>query len=120
MWTFILPCFFLIINFPARFGPNSKTLIDNIFYNNVIKNIISGNITTLISDHLTQFLLISNQNPFSKHQMLNTDVKRSFRNINSMAFEEELKRVNWNEAITMSEENLNSCYVSLFNKCYTL
>ena len=52
--------------------------------------------------------------------MLNTDVKRSFRNINSMAFEEELKRVNWNEAITMSEENLNSCYVSLFNNCYTL
>ena len=64
------------------------------------KNIISGNITTSISDHLTQFLLISNQNPSSKNQMLNTDEKRSFRNINSMAFEEDLKRINWNEALT--------------------
>ena len=39
--------------------------------------------------------------------MLNTDEKRSFRNINSMAFEEDLKRINWNEALTLSEENPN-------------
>ena len=39
--------------------------------------------------------------------MLNTDEKRSFRNINSMAFEEDLKRINWNEALTPSEENPN-------------
>ena len=38
--------------------------------------------------------------------MLNTDEKKSFRNINSMAFEEDLKRNNWNEALTLSEENL--------------
>ena len=68
---------------------------------------ISGNITTSISDHLTQFLLISNQNLSSKNQMLNTDEKRSLRNINSIAFEEELKRIDWNEALTLSEENLN-------------
>ena len=73
--------------------PNSITLIDNIFFNNAMKNIVSGNITILISDHLTHFLLISNQNPFSKHQMLNTDVK-IFNNINSVASGEELKRVN--------------------------
>ena len=36
---------------------NSKTLTDNIFYNDVTNNIISGNITTSISDHLTQFLI---------------------------------------------------------------
>ena len=79
------------------------------------KNIISGNITTSISDHLTQFLLISNQNPLSKNQMLNTDEKRSFRNINSMAFEEDLKRVNWNEALTLSEENPNSLFKAFLN-----
>ena len=39
--------------------------------------------------------------------MLNTDEKRSFRNINSMAFEVDLKRINWNEALTLSEENSN-------------
>ena len=77
--------FFPTTNSSIRITRNSKTLIDNMFYNNVTKNIISGNITTSISDHLTQFLLISNQNPLSKNQIVNTDEKRSFRNINSMA-----------------------------------
>ena len=39
--------------------------------------------------------------------MLNTDEKRSFRNINSMAFEEDLKRINQNQALTLSEKNPN-------------
>ena len=69
------------------------------------KNIISENITTSISDHLTQFFLISNQNPSSKNQMLNTNGKISFRNINSIAFEEDLKKINWNEALMLTEEN---------------
>ena len=79
------------------------------------KNIISGNIATSISDHLTQFLLISNQKPSSKSQMLNTDEKISFRNINSMAFEEDLKRINWDEALTLSEENSYSSFKALLN-----
>ena len=83
--------FFPTINSPTQITPYSKTLTDNIFYNNVTKNIIPGNITTSIPDHLTQFSLISNQNPLPKSQMLNTDEKRSFRNISSMAFEEDLK-----------------------------
>ena len=47
--------------------------------------------------------------------MLNTDEKRSFRNINSMAFEEDLKRINWNEALTLSEENVNSSFKAFLN-----
>ena len=57
-----------------RITLNSKT------YKDVTKNIITGNIATSISDHLGQFLLISNLPP-SKNQMLNTDEKRLFRNI---------------------------------------
>ena len=63
--------FFPTINSPTQINANSKTLIDSIFYNDVTKNIISANISTSISDHLTQFLLISNQNPSPKNQMLN-------------------------------------------------
>ena len=85
--------FFPTINSPTRITANSKTLIDNIFYNNTTKIIISGNITASISGHITQFLLISIQNPSSKDQMLNTDEKRSFKNINSTAFEEDLKTI---------------------------
>ena len=110
MWTLYTPMIFFL-----RIPANSKTLIDNIFYNDVTKNIISGNITTSISDHLTQFLLISNQNPSSKNQMLDTDEKRSFRNINSMAFEEDRKKINWNEALTLSEENPNFSFKSFLD-----
>ena len=67
------------------------------------KNIIYGNITTPISDHLTQFLLISNQYPSSKNQMLNTDEKRSFRNINSMAFEEEKRLIGMKHSLCLKK-----------------
>ena len=48
-------------NTPTRITATSKTLIDNIFYNDFTKKISAGNILTSISDHLTQYLLISNQ-----------------------------------------------------------
>ena len=49
---------FPTINLPIRITVFSKTLIDNIFYNDICKKIKAGNIATTISDHLTQFLAI--------------------------------------------------------------
>ena len=40
------------ITLPTRITPTSKTLIDNIFFNNINKAITSGNLITDISDHL--------------------------------------------------------------------
>ena len=41
---------------PTRLTSHSKTLIDNIFSNELSCEEISGNITATISDHLPQFL----------------------------------------------------------------
>ena len=41
--------------------PRSQTLIDNIFSNIIEQDIISGNITTTISDHYIQFVLFKNK-----------------------------------------------------------
>ena len=41
---------------PTRLTSHSKTLIDNIFSNILSSEIISGNLTATISDHLPQFL----------------------------------------------------------------
>ena len=41
---------------PTRITSHSKTLIDNIFSNIISHEMISGNITATISDHLPQFL----------------------------------------------------------------
>ena len=42
---------------PSRHTNHSRTLIDNIFSNVISKDIICGNITATISDHLPQFLV---------------------------------------------------------------
>ena len=49
------------INTQTRVTATSKTLIDNIFYNDFMKKLLAGNISTSISDDLTQYLLINNQ-----------------------------------------------------------
>ena len=42
---------------PTRLITHSKTLINNIFFNMLSSEIISGNLTATISDHLPQFLV---------------------------------------------------------------
>ena len=45
---------------PNRITNHSNTLIDNIFSNVIDPDIISGNLTATISDHLPQFAIIPN------------------------------------------------------------
>ena len=45
---------------PTRITSHSNTLIDNIFSNVIDPDIISGNLTVTISDHLPQFAIIPN------------------------------------------------------------
>ena len=42
---------------PTRITSHSNTLIDNIFFNYISQDIVSGNLTATISDHLSQFLI---------------------------------------------------------------
>ena len=52
--NFFLP----YISSPSRVTPRSQTLIENIFSNKIEVESFSGNITTTISDHYAQFLLL--------------------------------------------------------------
>ena len=52
--------FILYILHHTRTTSHSKTLIDNIFSNLISHEIISGNITATISNHLPQFLFVPN------------------------------------------------------------
>ena len=49
------------INIPTWITGTSKTLIDNISHNDFSENIALGSMTTSISDHLTQILVIRYQ-----------------------------------------------------------
>ena len=55
--------FLLYILQPTRITDHSATVIDNIFSNITDSESISGNLTTLISDHFIQFMFIKNINP---------------------------------------------------------
>ena len=54
--------FYTTINTPTRMTSTFKTLADNIFYNCLTKDVMSGNLTISISDHLIQFPIVSNKN----------------------------------------------------------
>ena len=71
---------------PRCITPRSQTLIDNIFYTELDKNILAGNITTDISDHLTQFVAIPIQGPLSTEK--NDIYKRNYKNFNSEKFKD--------------------------------
>ena len=58
--SFLSHYFFPHVLQPSRVTTNTKTLIDNIFSNMAVPNIISGNLTAPISDHLPQFLVAPN------------------------------------------------------------
>ena len=49
--------FLPFITTPTRTTRNSKTLIDNILYNKPLNDITSGNLSSIISDHLIKFLI---------------------------------------------------------------
>ena len=66
---------------PTRIRHSSKTLIDNIFSNTLTENTISGNVTSTISDHLPQFIILPNifsNPPSNKSNIYKRDIQENF------------------------------------------
>ena len=79
--NFLLP----YISTPSRVTTHSRTLIDNIFSNNIEDGLISGNIISTISDHYAQFLLMKNMKIKQKET---TDIYRhDFKKFNEVQFD---------------------------------
>ena len=59
--NFLIPCHpicsYLVLCIVLQITFHSKTIIDNIFSNCISQDIVSGNLTATISDHLPQFLI---------------------------------------------------------------
>ena len=75
---------------PTRITATSTTLIDNIFFNSPEFHSISGNFTSQISDHLTQFLVLKEFFQKRNYTATNTHV-RSFKYFNEDEFRNDLK-----------------------------
>ena len=95
--------FFPTVNLPTLITASSKTLIDNIFYNDICKKIKVGNIATTISDHLTQFLAIpSKETPILFNHNI---MKSSFKDFDPTKLKNELTKINWKNKLQIEKNN---------------
>jgi len=86
--------FMPLITLPTRITSSSKTLIDNILYNQFVPGIISENLTVNISDHIPQFSII----PLSNKIFLpkNNDIYvHDYKKINHTELINNLNAINW-------------------------
>ena len=81
-------CLTPYITQPTRFDKNLKaTLIDNIFYNDICKECVSGNLISHVSDHLPNFLFLpAEKNKASKKEIR----KRDFSSFSLNEFKQDL------------------------------
>eukprot|EP00111_Clytia_hemisphaerica_P017884 TCONS_00052906-protein len=91
---------------PTRFNGNSHTLIDNIFYNDISNECISGNLIPHITDHLPNFLFV----PHSDNkitQKFKKISKRDFSDFDILRFREDLSNIDFtNKFLQMEDANL--------------
>ena len=104
--NFLLP----VITIPTKINTVNDTLIDNIFTNQVNPDLISGNFTTGISDHLPCFLIIpkTNANHLPKNHNIYT---RDTNNFDKDNFLLDLLSVDWEDI--SNNPDVNSAFNNL-------
>ena len=93
--NFLLPMILL----PTKINSSSNTLIDNIFTNFFNPDIVSGNLTVSISDHLASFSIFpkDNQNHIpKKHNIFKQDRTNFKTDEDFMHFKEDFNNFDWN------------------------
>ena len=90
---------------PSQHLSHSSILIDNIFSNVISKDIISGNITATISDHLPQFLISPNRfadPPSNKSNVF----ERDWSNFDHENFVLDYLDIGWLNILKLDEKNV--------------
>ena len=94
---------------PTRITGHSKTLIDNIFSNHISKEAICGNLTSTISDHLPQFLIMPSI--FSDPSSSKSNVyERSWLNVNKEEFTLDYFEKDWDRILNVEKNGVNHSF----------
>ena len=106
-----IPC----ILHPTRITSHSKTLIDNIFSNFISPDIISGNITATISDHLPQFSFVPNilSNPSTQKSNY---YERDWSKFKQENFILDYFDKDWADLLQIDQQNVNLSMDIFLNK----
>ena len=97
---------------PTRVRSTSATLIDNIFVNIPEQVLVSGNIISDISDHFSQFCILSS----TVDQPKENRKVRDFSKFSSRSFIADLLQVDWDEIIARGTDDINKIFSSFYNK----
>ena len=81
---------------PTRITSHSSTLIDNIFFNSIEYQTVSGNLSHDLTDHFPNFLIIESF-AFSMHE--EKSYKRDYSNYNEGAFLNEFRSTDWSNLL---------------------
>ena len=97
---------------PTRVRSSSATLIDNIFVNIPEEVLVSGNILSDISDHFSQFCILSSivDQPKENRKV------RNFSKFSSRSFIADLIQVDWDEITARGTDYINKIFSSFYNK----
>ena len=95
-------------------GHGNIFLIDNIFYNKPMLNITAGNIISVISDHLIQFLI--ELSSFNAKLEETCKLQRSYKNFNKAKFKNDLHKISWKEHFSNPDSNVALEYFLQINK----
>ena len=107
--NFLLP----YISTPSQVTTHSRTLIDNIFSNNIEDGIILGNIISTISDHYAQFLMKN----MKIKQKETTDIYcHDFKNLSEVQFESKFCNIDWKSILEINKNDFSfSKFFETFN-----
>ena len=85
---------------PTRITTYSATLIDNIFFNSIDNQTLSGNLLYDLTDHLPNFLIISRLNMSTNKEKI---YKRDYSNYNEESFIKEFSSIDWTTVLNESQ-----------------
>ena len=107
---------------PTRLISHSIRLIDNIFSNIISPEAISGNLTSTISDHLPQFMIVPNvfSNPSPPPLNKGNLFERDWSNFDQKNFILDYFYIDWDVTLKLDEENINFSTESFLNKINSL
>ena len=84
---------------------NRPSLVDNIFINTIGQDVVSGNLTCKITDHMPNFILI---NDFIQKRNKMKRRVRDFKTFNEKLYLNEIRDININSLL--DAENINEIY----------
>ena len=98
---------------PIRVTDHSAMIIDNIFFNTLEFDTLSGNLLTKISDHFPQFLVIKNFAVAYKNCSL---FQYDYSKFSEHLFLEDFKKLSWEDILNNQNSNINVKFDRFYEK----